>query len=310
MKKAVRFVLLAVFAVLVMQSCGSNEKTTESGITYEIVREGNGVPPTDGEYVILSMKYGVGDSVWMDTRERMPVALQKDDSLWRNGGGIHEIFANMTPGDSVAFQISAEKLFSETWKRQLPPDLGPETQISFNICMDTVLTAQGYGAWSQKIIDQEQRKMEAVQMEQLERDLELIESYLEEKNIDAQKTESGLYYVITEEGAGEEANPLDTASVMYKGYLLSGEVFDTNIENVARENDLYREDRDYVPFDFVIGRSRVIRGWHEGIDLLSEGGKATLFVPSKLGYGPNAAGPTIPPNTVLLFDVELVDVKK
>ncbi len=305
-----RIAILAVFTAFMLQSCGSTEKETSSGITYTLVREGEGQIPVDGEYVVFGMKYGVGDSVWMDTAVDPPVAIQKMDSLWRSGGAIHEIFADMRAGDSVVFTVDAETLFSKTWNQQVPPDMSPTTEFFFNISLDSVMTTQEYNQWAQKIIDAEQRKAEAAQLEQLDKDIALIESYLEENNIEAQETESGLHYVIHEKGTGPEANPSDTVSVLYKGYLMNGEVFDSNIEEVARENGMYKEGVEYGPYDLVLGRSRVIRGWHEGLDLLNEGGKATFYIPSRLGYGPNSMGPMIPPNTVLLFDVELVDVKK
>lgn len=105
-----------------------------------------------------------------------------------------------------------------------------------------------------------------------------------------QQTESGLQYLITDPGNDVRPNPTDIVKVHYKGTLLDGTVFDQTQPDTPAE----------FPLD------RVIAGWQEGLQLIGVGGKATLFVPSKLGYGPQDMG-TIPANSILVFDVELLD---
>lgn len=306
--KLLKLLAVAAVAMGVLQGCEPEERTTESGLKYTVIEEGEGKLPEEGDHMVINMSYGVGDSVWMDTKERYPVIIQKEDSAWRTGGKIHEIFADLKVGDSITFDVTAETLFTKTWQQQVPPDLSPETLISFKLGVDSTMTSQEYGNWQQQMMDEERIKQEEMMAEQLEKDVSLIEQYLQENNIEAQKTESGLHYVIHEQGSGPEANPSDTVSVNYTGYLLNGDIFDSSDESVARENDIFMEGRPYGPIDFVLGRDRIIRGWHEGIDLLNKGGKATLYVPSNLAYGPNASG-KIPANAVLAFDVELVDIK-
>jgi FKBP-type peptidyl-prolyl cis-trans isomerase len=131
--------------------------------------------------------------------------------------------------------------------------------------------------------------------EQLKDDIEIIEQYLAENNITAQSTESGLRYVIELEGSGDHPEPGDNVKVHYTGTLLDGTKFDSSL------------DRN-EPLEFAIGRRQVIQGWDEGIALLKPGGKGTLFIPSPLAYGERGAGGVIAPNSVLKFDVELVEV--
>jgi peptidylprolyl isomerase len=111
-----------------------------------------------------------------------------------------------------------------------------------------------------------------------------------------QTTPSGLQYVMIEEGSGEKADSNDIVTVHYSGYLSDGEKFDSSIE------------RDEA-LTFTLGVGQVIPGWEEGISLLSPGGKAKLFIPPQLAYGERDMG-VIPPNSTLIFDVELIDVKK
>ncbi|MGB0918659.1 MAG: FKBP-type peptidyl-prolyl cis-trans isomerase [Flavobacteriales bacterium] len=109
-------------------------------------------------------------------------------------------------------------------------------------------------------------------------------------------TASGLKYIIWKKGDGTQAESGDKVSVHYAGRLLDGSPFD----------DSYKRGK---PFSFPLGGGRVIKGWDEGIAYLNVGDSATLIIPSELGYG-SADRPTIPANSTLIFDVQLMDVKK
>jgi len=109
------------------------------------------------------------------------------------------------------------------------------------------------------------------------------------------KTESGLYYQITQHGNGKKAQAGQKVAVHYTGMLLDKTVFDSS----------YRRQQ---PLSFTVGVGQVIEGWDEGILLLHEGDKARLVIPSELAYGASGAGGVIPPHAPLIFDVELVKV--
>lgn len=111
-----------------------------------------------------------------------------------------------------------------------------------------------------------------------------------------EQTESGLRYKIINKGSGKAAEKGKMVSVHYKGQLADGTVFDSS----------YKRNQ---PLDFQVGVGQVISGWDEGICLLQVGDKARLVIPSDLGYGAQGAGGVIPPNAILVFDVELMDVK-
>lgn len=110
------------------------------------------------------------------------------------------------------------------------------------------------------------------------------------------KTDSGLQYIETEAGTGATPKRGQRVSVHYKGQLENGKEFDNSFKRGQ-------------PIEFMLGMGKVIPGWDEGIGLMKVGGKATLIIPPNLGYGSRGAGGVIPPNAVLIFDVELVDVK-
>jgi peptidylprolyl isomerase len=109
-------------------------------------------------------------------------------------------------------------------------------------------------------------------------------------------TPSGLKYVDEKVGNGVSPRPGQTVIVHYTGWLTNGTKFDSSV------------DRNR-PFDFVIGQGKVIKGWDEGVASMKIGGKRKLTIPANLGYGANGMPPVIPPNSTLIFDVELLDVK-
>ena len=124
---------------------------------------------------------------------------------------------------------------------------------------------------------------------QTEKDDQIIRDYLSENNIDATKHSSGLYYTITVEGDGNHPNANSEVTVRYKGYLTDGTIFDQT------------EGSSTATF----GLGSLIEGWKIGIPLLKEGGAGIFLIPSALGYGSQGSG-SIPANSVIIFDIELV----
>lgn len=122
------------------------------------------------------------------------------------------------------------------------------------------------------------------------------EAKLEELAAGFEKTGSGLRYKIIQKGSGKKAENNKVVSVHYSGSLENGKTFDSSY---ARKK----------PIEFPLGQGNVIEGWDEGIALLQVGDKARFVIPPYLGYGERGAGGVIPPNAVLIFDVELMDVK-
>ena len=100
----------------------------------------------------------------------------------------------------------------------------------------------------------------------------------------------------------------DTLKVDYTGKLLTNKIFDTSIESIARTAGIFTNGRSYVPLKFPLGRGLLIPGFEYGVSQMEKGDKATVFVPSIFGYGNNSSG-EIPPNSPLIFELNLVDVK-
>lgn len=112
---------------------------------------------------------------------------------------------------------------------------------------------------------------------------------------DTLSTESGLKYIIVDEGNGETPNPGEIVVVHYSGFLTDGTMFDSSVE------------RDQ-PFRFILGQGQVIPGWDEGLALMRVNSKFRLIIPYELGYGKRGAGP-IPPESTLIFDIQLLAIE-
>jgi FKBP-type peptidyl-prolyl cis-trans isomerase len=108
---------------------------------------------------------------------------------------------------------------------------------------------------------------------------------------------SGLKYEDLKVGDGQEAATGDSVKVHYTGWLENGTKFDSSVDRGQ-------------PFEFNLGAGMVIKGWDEGVAGMKVGGKRKLVIPPELGYGAQGAGGVIPPNAVLIFEVELLDVTK
>jgi FKBP-type peptidyl-prolyl cis-trans isomerase len=118
-----------------------------------------------------------------------------------------------------------------------------------------------------------------------------------ETNTELMTTESGLKFADLRKGTGEEAKKGDLVVVHYTGWLKNGDKFDSS------------RDRN-TPYSFKLGAGKVIKGWDEGVIGMKVGGKRKLIIPPDLAYGKEGRGTSIPPDSELTFEVELLQVKK
>jgi FKBP-type peptidyl-prolyl cis-trans isomerase FklB len=149
----------------------------------------------------------------------------------------------------------------------------------------------------------------------LERDKQAIEKYLKENPISSVKEYSEPiegFYMFWQVSTKPERNNLlrgDTVSVNYTGKTLDKKIFDSSIEQVARDNGIFSAGRKYQPLRYAVGYGLTISGFEFAISMMHPGEKATVIFPSRLGYGTQASG-GIPANSPLIFELDLVQVKK
>ena len=137
-------------------------------------------------------------------------------------------------------------------------------------------------------------------------------AYFTDLKTKATKTPTGLQYVITKKSGGKKPAKGTNVFIHYAGFLEDGELFDASIESVAKTFGKYDENRaaqnGYQPIPFQAGKKDgMIPGFIEGLEKLSFGDKAVIFIPSRLGYGAAGAGGVIPPNANIIFEIELLE---
>lgn len=264
-----------------------------------LVKSDTGKTVEVGDIITMSMIYSVDqDTVLLNTIEGgVPVKFRADTGKF--DGDLLGAFLGLRVGDSVSMITSADTFFIKSAGAPSSPDfVDSASMLYFDIKILEALSEADMMA-------AEQRK----NAEQASAEMEQLQDYLEANSISAEPTESGLIFISTKEGNGKKPEAGQQVKVNYEGRLLDGTYFDTSLEEVAKANGIYNAGRGYEPFTFTLGQGQVIRGWDEGIAMLSEGGKATLIIPSSIGYGANPRpGGVIKPYNTLVFDVELVEI--
>jgi FKBP-type peptidyl-prolyl cis-trans isomerase len=283
LKIIIACLLLASFAQAQKAVKYSKSKTT--GLSYVMHKSNKGPKLKLDDVVTLNLKYITSkDSLVFDSwKMGKPIQLKIAKSSFK--GDLMDGLTLLTVGDSASFLINADSLFTKTFGAPRPAFIDSSSFLSFTVKVISTTTDAALKA--------EELKAEK---ENAMKENEVIAKYIADKQMTPSKSSSGLMYVISEPGTGEQAQAGKTVKVHYTGRLLDGTKFDSSL------------DRN-EPIEFKLGQGMVIKGWDEGIALLKVGGKALLIIPSDLAYGSRGAGGVIPPFSPLTFEVELVSVQ-
>jgi FKBP-type peptidyl-prolyl cis-trans isomerase len=304
-------IIAILFTSLLIAAC-SGSKETPSGYKFNVVRKGDGVKIDSGKFVVMNLLFMDGkDSVWNDSKKNgFPAVIQMQGTVPK-GDAVLEVIKMLSKGDSVVFKVPAKKLFENTFRQPLPFSVDSTSSFTFQIGLSAVLNQEEMNKLQTELIAKQNEKMLQDQKVQLEKDITAIDDFLKAKNVTAQTTASGLRYIITKPGIGENAKAGQQVKIDYLGYLLNGQYFDTSIESEAKKNNLYPQGRSssYAPLELTVGAQQVIPGWEEAIQLMNKGSKMTVYIPSTLAYGNQRRGDVIAENSVLVFDMELIEVK-
>ena len=307
MKKSL---LLSVCVAGLMMAC-SNTKETPSGLKFTMVKSGGAGVAENGQIMVISFMFKDGkDSVWSDSRTSPFPTMIKIDSAMATDQ-VMEVVQMLGKGDSVTFQIPAKELFAKTFRSPVPPNVDSTANFTFQIGVTDVVTEERAREMQNEYVAKQNEDALKLQNEQLAKDTLAIDLYLKDKAVVAQKTTSGLRYVITKAGNGPNAQPSQSVKVNYTGYLLDGTCFDSSIESVAKKENVFNEQRKpYEPLQLTLGMQQVIPGWEEALGLMNKGSKMTVYIPSTLAYGNRRRSEVIVENSILMFDMELVDIVK
>lgn len=310
----VKKVFSVVIITLICAGC-SNERTTPGGFKFTILKKGDGQELSAGSYMIIDMLVkDAHDSIWADTKaDGFPISTRIQppaDPSRAKEEGLEAVFRMMSKGDSVTFSIPAHEFFRKMWREPVPKKFDASSQFTFYVTAKEVLDEPNWRKFQQEMVNKKNAQYLKQQAEQLGKDTVTIDNFLKEKGVKALTTSLGLRYVITTPGRGPKGKSGETALVQYKGYLLNGTIFDTNVESIAKANNMFQRGTIYTPYEVRIDYSPVIRGWHEILKEMNVGSKATVYIPSTLAYGPQRKSKLINENEILVFDMELVSFKK
>lgn len=290
MKRGASAILLAAFITLAGCSGDAGYTELESGYSYKFVNDEAGRKAVMGDVMMIDWKSVYdGDSILFERTAESGFVLNP----FQGPQQLLDVLELCDEGDSVHIKMSLM-------------DYALLTRMPINASMDTTKTVEVRMLINE--VENESTLIERRKLEQLEKDDALIRQYLEEKGLEATKSDDGIYHVVREEGNGPKPQNGQRASVNYTLRLTDGTLIDTSNEEVAKEAGVYNARRQYQPYTFTVGNDNVVDGWHKGIPLVNKGGKGTLLIPSGLGYGPRGRS-GMPPNSILVFDVEVVDIK-
>jgi peptidylprolyl isomerase len=190
--------------------------------------------------------------------------------------GKHTVFGHVVSGQDVVDKIQGNDALNSV--EIIRVGAAAEAFQSDQKAFDSLLANFDKG--------QREKELAAMEKEQAE---------IDERWPKAVTTPSGLKYVVVEEGEGDTPKKGAMVTVHYTGKLLNGKKFDSSYDRKQ-------------PIDFPVGSGQVIKGWDEALLAMKKGEKRVLIIPPSLGYGPSGRGP-IPPNAIMVFDVELIDFK-
>lgn len=286
---------LALLTTLLLQACEGDAGYTEleSGYAYKLVENVEGKAPVQGDFMMIDLKSVYEDSLLIERFAKDGFGL---DPLRGTPDKLKEVLDQCQEGDSVHVKMS---LMEYAMLTRMPITKGMDTTKSVVMQMRIVE------------VDNEASIIERRKKAQMAKDEEIIKKYLADNGLEGERSSDGIYHVVREEGSGPKPQNGQRVSVNYVLRLTDGTLIDTSYEDVARAEGQWDQRRmPYRPYTFLVGNDNVIDGWHLGIPLVNEGGKGTLLIPSGLGYAARVRpGDPIPPNAVLVFDVEVVEIK-
>jgi FKBP-type peptidyl-prolyl cis-trans isomerase FkpA len=273
--------------LLLCAACNNSEqKKTPNGFSFNVIKSGDGVVAKSEEILVFDFALrDAKDSLWSDTyKEGMPAAVQIADSAAQaTENGMVQMFRMLSKGDSVSATMTVGKFFRDIVRGPAPPTIDSALNITYFIQVKEIFTMDKFKAYQDEIAAKKKAGQKI-------KDQEVIKKYLADNNVTAQQDSSGLHYVLYTNKGGAKPNATQCVEVKYTGkFMADGKIFDQS---------------EKIAFPLM----NVISGWRLGIPLLGIGDSATLYIPSTLGYGPEGYPGAIPPNAILIFDVELLSV--
>ncbi len=295
MKKTLLISTLSLWGFVVFgQNLPQGFLSSENKVIYKIEKSNsNGEQVKEGTLVFARYQVSFNDSVIYSNLNQPPATqpsflVSKQNNMFK--GDLMDAMLLMKDKEEFIFAFPKDSMAKV---QPLPPNL--EGYIYYHIKIDSVCSYDDF-------IKIQQAKADSLKnIEQKQ-----IQQYLQKDNNTWQEVE-GIYYRELTHGKGEKAKNGDKVKIHYTGQLLSGQVFDTSLEDIAKENNLYNPKRPYEPLEFQIGAGQMIPGFEIAAKQMNKGSKYIVLLPSNLAYGERDMG-VIAPYSPLIFTMELMDI--
>lgn len=300
-------IALVLFCACVISTQAQNKTTstnsnpvhtyskTASGLEYKIIREGNGKKhPELGGYINFWFQLQTLNDSIIDDQFGDPAPINLPTPQPDHKPSIEEGFYLLTEGDSAVFLLNADSLYANTFREPRPSYIQANSTIKMIVKMGTIYSKQFVDSSQSAYAKPKNMIKLSLEEELFKRDSTIIQGYLNSRNLKATATKGGAYVVVLQ------------SNTVSKEYIHSGESIKTTYVGrlLIDGTEFDRSPQDEY-FTFMVGQSQVIRGWDEGFLKLKHGEKALLLIPSRLAYGSQGAGASIPPNAPLVFEVEV-----
>lgn len=300
-KNILSMAALAMLMTGTMSACSEKNpypgyEKSPNGLYYRFHTQNEGEKPQLGDLLEATFSCTVNDTTVIIPAQ--PNIFKLQESLFK--GDIFEGMAMLHKGDSASFIVDIDSTFRTFFNQpSLPSEFAPTDVMRFEFKLKDFYPEEEYARrFAEDVRKSNGERAERLKNEYVDETAKAateLADYLAKNKIVAEPTESGLIYVVTEQGNGEKPQVGKPVKMHYTGKLLNGKVFDSSVER----NE---------PFTFVLGVGQVIPGWDEGVQLMSKGEKGVFYIPYYLAYGERDMG-DIPPFSNLIFEVELVETE-
>jgi len=244
----------------------------------------------------------LNDSVLQSNYGKMPAYQPLDASSLNNDYNPSEIFTKLHKGDSAITVMLVDSLLLKGKIQTMPPFMkrGDRVVVTFKV-IDLFTSDSLARIDNAKAVSAMQAQQEKESAVEAVKEKKEIEDYLSANKLKTERTPKGAYVQVISPGSGMQADSGKFVSLNYRGTTFGGKTFDTNMDSSFQHKQ---------PLQFTVGTGYVIPGLDEGVRLLKNGGKARIFVPAVLGYGPNPVMQGGKPYENLIFEIEMLDVKE
>ena len=298
---------VCLLAVIMLSACKQSFKKGEMGLEYKIISSGNGEKLNMGDFmqIHLGQYYNNGktDSLMNDSRTTTGPVIETVDTTTMPPA-YFKILTQLKKGDSLVIRVLTDSAFAK-YPGSMPPFFKKGNYL--------ITTVKLLNVFKTREQADSARTAEAALMMQrdsinniaiMAKDDKTLTEYFAKNNIKTVKGALGTYVEIIQPGTGPNIDTSVVVKTNYTGKTMDGKMFDSNTDPSKGHVEPFSVN---MTNDMSLGQG-VIRGWTDGMKLLNKGAKAKFYIPSPLAYGKQQMGEDIKPNSILVFDIEILDV--